>query len=193
MSEIVGFLMNIAERYGYIGAFIASLLGNITIALPTPYAFLIAALGSTLNPFILGIVCGFGSTIGELVAYALGYVGRTAMNENQKEKLDIVKRILDKYGSLVIILFAVTPLPDDLILIPMGMMKYDYKTIIITVLIGKTILALFLAYAGYYGLEYVDTVYQSTGWAGVIFSLLLLAGVIIALLKIDWEKLIDRL
>lgn len=192
MSDITQFLFNLANDYGYLGAFIGSLLGNITIALPTPYALLVAALGTNLNPFILGLVSGLGSTIGELVSYYMGFAGRHIMNEQQKERLEIVKRLIEKYGPLTIILFAVTPLPDDLILVPMGMMRYDVKTLAVTVWIGKTILALFLAYIGFYGVDYFDFLFQSTGLTGIMISMLLLLGIVIVLLKFNWEKMLDK-
>lgn len=192
MTEIIQLLLNLVNDYGYLGAFIGSLLGNITIALPTPYALLVAALGTNLNPFILGIVSGLGSTIGEVVSYFVGYAGRKIMNEQQKERLEIVKRLLEKYGFLTIILFAVTPLPDDLILVPMGMMRFDLKTLVFTVWIGKTILALFLAYIGYYSVDYFDFLFQSSGFTGIIISMVLLFGIVIVLLKFNWETILDR-
>lgn len=193
MPDLIQYLLSLVENYGYLGAFIGSLLGNITIALPTPYAFLISALGSTLNPFILGLVCGIGSTLGEVLSYSIGYASRSALNDKQKERLLIVKQLIEKYGAWVIILFAITPLPDDIILVPMGMIKYDAKKVISSLLIGKTILTLFLAYAGHYGIEFLGKVFTSSGWYGVFLSLLLLLVVIILMLKIDWEKMIEKL
>ena len=147
MSDLVTWLLQLVNDYGYFGAFLASLIGNLTVIIPTPYAFVITALGSSLNPFILGIVCGLGATLGEISAYYVGRAGRVALNDEQKKRVNIVNKLLDKYGAWILIIFAVTPLPDDILLLPMGVMKYDVKTILVNLLIGKTILALILAYA----------------------------------------------
>ena len=62
----------LVRAYGYLGAFIISIFGNFTILLPVPYTLTIYAFGATLNPLLLGLVCGLGATIGEFSAYILG-------------------------------------------------------------------------------------------------------------------------
>jgi membrane protein YqaA with SNARE-associated domain len=193
MNDIIHFLLGLVEKYGYLGAFIGSILGNITVALPTPYAFLITALGANLNPIILGIVSGLGATIGELSSYWMGLASRRVLKPDQLNRLEIVKRLVNKYGPLIIVLFALTPLPDDLLLVPLGMMKYDTKTLALSVLIGKIFLALVLAYAGLYGVEYFSMIFESSGWVSVLVSLVLLLGIVFLLLKFDWEKIVDKI
>ena len=193
MSDLIGFLLYLVETYGYLGAFLGSILGNITIAIPMPYAFLITALGTNLNPFILGLVSGLGATIGELSSYGFGLIGRRALNTRQLSNLESVRRLVEKYGYFTIILFAVTPLPDDLLLLPLGVMEYDFKVLLVSLWIGKTVLALVLAYAGYYGFDYLSTLYESSGWGSVAVSVLLLGVIVYVLLKLDWSKIVDRL
>jgi len=193
MSDLATWLLQLVNDYGYIGAFLASLIGNLTVIIPTPYAFIITALGTSLDPNILGVVCGLGATIGELSAYYLGRAGRVALNDDQKRRVDIVKKLLEKYGAWILIVFAVTPLPDDLILLPMGIMKYDTKKIVATLFIGKTILALILAYAGHYSVGFISTTYESYGYAGIALTLAAMTAIVAFMLKYDWEKLAERL
>ena len=193
MNEITQFLLDLVDKYGYFGAFLGSLLGNITIALPTPYAFLITALGSTLNPLILGFVSGLGATIGELSSYAIGRASRNALSQEKLIRLATVKRLVEKYGFLTIIFFAVTPLPDDVLLVSLGMMNYDVKSLVLSVWIGKTILATVLAYAGLYGFTYLSSLYEGVGWGGVILTLLLMSVVVVVLLNVDWEEKLSKL
>ena len=49
---------------------------------------------------------------------------------------------------ITIFLFAMTPLPDDAILVPMGMMKYPYWKSIPPCMLGKTILCTVIAFFG---------------------------------------------
>ena len=192
MSDLIEFLLSLVERYGYLGAFLGSVLGNITVALPTPYAFLITALGSNLNPLILGFVSGLGATIGEISSYLLGRASRRALNSEQLTKLQLVRRLVERYGFLTIILFAVTPLPDDVLLVSLGMIDYDLKNLVVSVWIGKTVLATLLAYAGFYGIEFFSSLYESVGWFSVFMSLLLLAVIIVVMLRVDWEKVLKK-
>jgi uncharacterized membrane protein YdjX (TVP38/TMEM64 family) len=49
-----------------------------------------------------------------------------------------------------IVVFAATPLPDDVVGIICGMFNYDFKKFITASIIGKSILNLLLAFAGFY-------------------------------------------
>ncbi len=71
-----------------------------------------------------------------------------------RQKIDMWKPRIQKYGFILIFLFAVTPLtPDDLIWIPLGMMKYPKRKALAASIIGKTIMLVAFAYAGYYGIH----------------------------------------
>jgi membrane protein YqaA with SNARE-associated domain len=62
--------------------------------------------------------------------------------------------MFEKYGGfLALIIFAATPLPDDIAGIIAGFLKYDLKRFFAAVLIGKVIFHLVLAYGGYYGIN----------------------------------------
>ena len=54
------------------------------------------------------------------------------------------------------------------------------------------LLALFLAYIGYYSVDYFDFLFKSSGFTGIIISMVLLFGIVIVLLKFNWETILDR-
>jgi membrane protein DedA with SNARE-associated domain len=178
--------------YGYLGAFIVCIIGNVSIILPVPFALVVYAFGSTLNPLLLGIVAGIGSTIGEMSSYIVGRGGRRVIESRYGGRLDTVKKLVEKHGMLVIFLVALLPVPDDLLLIPLGMMKYPVKKLLFAMLLGKTGMCLFLAYAGAYSLSYFRDLYAAGGEIGVIATIVLLAVIIIALLKFDWTRFLDK-
>ena len=69
MIDIVG----LVHTFGYLGVFLASLIGSATIILPVPSFALVIAAGSQLDPLWVGIISGAGAAIGELTGYGLGY------------------------------------------------------------------------------------------------------------------------
>ena len=97
-------------QYGYFGAFLISVFGNFTIFFPVPFTLTIYAFGSILNPLILGISCGLGSTIGEFSAYLIGWGGRSMLEERYGKRLESAKLLIERYGVLAIFIFAVLPL-----------------------------------------------------------------------------------
>jgi uncharacterized membrane protein YdjX (TVP38/TMEM64 family) len=178
--------------YGYLGAFIVCVIGNASIIFPIPFALLVYAFGSVLNPLLLGVVCGVGSAIGEMSSYIVGRGGRRIVEGRFGNRLDTVERLVEKHGMLVVFLVALLPIPDDLLLIPLGMMKYSVKKTMIAMLLGKTLMCLFLAYAGAYSVAYLRDFYASGGEIGVVVAIIILAVIIIVLLKVDWGNFVNK-
>jgi uncharacterized membrane protein YdjX (TVP38/TMEM64 family) len=178
--------------YGYAGAFAVCVIGNISIIIPVPFALVVYAFGSVLNPLLLGVVAGIGSTIGEMSSYIIGRGGRKVIENTYGGRLDAVKRLVEKHGMLIIFLVALLPVPDDLLLIPLGMMKYPVKKLMLAMLLGKTFMCLFLAYAGAYSMSFFRDLYASGGEIGVAATAVLLVVIIIALLKFDWARFLDK-
>ena len=190
--SIWGWMEDLVQSYGYAGAFVISIFGNFTIFFPVPYALTIYAFGATLDPLLLGLVCGLGATIGEFSAYLIGRGGRKLIEERYGRRLEGAKMLIQRYGMLAIFFFALTPLPDDLILIPLGMLKYSLRKALVAAFLGKVAMCLVIAYAGRFSFEVVRDVFESGGVWGGIISLVLLAVVIVALFKVDWSKFIGN-
>jgi uncharacterized membrane protein YdjX (TVP38/TMEM64 family) len=190
--DIWAWMMELVTSYGYLGAFLVCIMGNISIFLPIPFALIVYAFGATLNPLLLGLVSGLGSTIGEMASYFLGWGGRKVIENRYGSRLDAVEKLIERYGALSVFLFALLPIPDDLLLIPLGMMKYDIKKTFFAMLLGKTIMCLFLAYAGAFSLNYMKDIFSSGGVFSGVLSVILLVLIIIAMLKIDWVKMLEK-
>ena len=185
-------MSNLVATYGYTGAFLISIFGNFTLFFPVPYVITIYAFGATLNPILLGIACGLGSTIGEFSAYFVGRGGRRVIDEKYGKQLETAKMLVQTHGMAIIFLFAVLPLPDDLILIPLGMLRYSLKKAIVAMFAGKLIMCTAVAYAGRYSYAIIKDIFASSGWVGGFASTALVILIIYAMLKIDWTKYIDQ-
>ena len=190
--SIWGWMEGLVYSYGYTGAFVVSIFGNFTLFLPIPYALTIYAFGATLDPLLLGVVCGLGSTIGEFSAYLIGRGGRELIEKNYGRRLEGAKTLILRHGMLAIFLFALTPLPDDLILIPLGMLKYSLRKALAAAFLGKVMMCVAIAYAGRFSFVLVRDIFKSGGIWGGIISLVLLVLLIVAMIKIDWTRFIGN-
>ena len=189
--DVWGWMADLVTNYGYAGAFLISIFGNFTIFFPVPFTITIYAFGATLNPLLLGLVCGIGSTIGEASAYLVGVGGRKVIERRFEERLESAKRLIERYGAAIIFLFALLPLPDDVILIPLGVLRYDLKKALGAMFLGKTIMLTFVAYAGRYSYTFVKDIFESRGVFGGVASVALLVVILVAMIKIDWTRFID--
>ncbi len=189
--DLWGWMAQIVQQYGYAGAFLISIVGNFTVFLPVPYAITIYTFGATLDPLLLGIASGLGSTIGEFSAYLIGAGGRKVLEGRYGSRFDTAKILVEKHGMLIIFVFALLPLPDDLILVPLGMMNYDLKKALAAAFLGKLGMSWVLAYAGRYSFSFIKNLFDSGGYLGGVVSTILLIVIIVALIKVDWTRFID--
>lgn len=61
--------------FGYLGAFLISLLAAATVVAFVPCLPIMIALGAVLNPWYVGLAAGTGEALGELVIYTAGRTG----------------------------------------------------------------------------------------------------------------------
>jgi len=186
-------LESLALQYGYFGIFALSFLGAASIIFPIPYTFVIFYLGSlrVFNPFLIALSGGAGSALGEFFGYFLGYYGRAVLSKERQRKIDYIMRVFNRYGAFAIFVFALTPLPDDLLFIPLGIMHYRFVKAFIPSLAGKILMCLILAYGGHLSVDIVKGfIGEEGGYVGIIVSTVLLIIVLILMIKIDWEKLL---
>ncbi len=139
------------ENWGYLGAFLISLITNATVILPFPGIVLLFAMGAAFNPLLVGLSAGIGGTIGEMTAYLLGYSGRRVVKNVWF--YDKAVGWLRKWGSLTVFVFALTPLPFDVLGIGAGLLHFPFWKFFIACLFGKTILYILMALSGAWGWE----------------------------------------
>ena len=199
VAAIAGLLdwENYLLQYSYVGVFAISLIGAMSIIVPIPYTFIILTLGiEGMNPLLLTVAGGLGSGVGEFSGYILGYYGRSVISEKQQRKMGYMIRIFDHYGPITIFLFALTPLPDDLLFIPLGILRYKFIKAFIPCILGKTLMCAILAYGGQMFGNILSMVFgESTPEMNLLISIITgiaLVFILVAMLKIDWEKVFEK-
>ncbi len=140
--------------YGYPGILLISILANATIILPAPGVAVVFAMGGVFSPFMVGLVAGLGSTIGELSGYAAGFSGQAVV-----EHVRLYNRItgwMQLYGGPTIFVLAAIPNPFfDLGGIAAGALKMPVQKFFVWCLLGKIIKMLLFAYAGAYSINWL--------------------------------------
>lgn len=195
LEEFFNGLSQLLLQYSYFGVFLLSFIGTASIIIPVPYTLVIFTLSMSgqWNLTLLIIAGGIGSALGELTGYALGYFGRRIISEERQRKMTYLVRVFDRYGPLAVFIFALTPLPDDLLFIPLGMMRYKFYKAFIPSLIGKLLMIFIIVNSGSIAGNIFATLFGESGtfW-GMIITTILLVIVILALYRIDWEKVLRK-
>ena len=195
LQEIQEWLYTFATQYGYLGIFLISLLGAMAIFVPIPYTVVIFILGasSSFDPLWIAVAAGAGAAIGEFSGYLIGFGGRRVVGDKYKKKMDFLTKLFKKYGTVAIFIFALTPLPDDLLFIPLGVMRYSLLRAFVPAILGKFFSNLIIAYSGRLSLEIVSIIFGVEGegtslLVGTIIGIVLLVIVFVIMFKLDWEK-----
>jgi len=176
--------------YGYLGAFLISLVTNGTIILPMPGLLLLFALGASFNPFLIGLASGAGGILGEMTGYVAGYSGGNIVSKSQAY-LNTVKWVR-RWGVIVVFVFSVTPLPMDVLGIVAGALRYPVWKFLLVGGIGKSILYTGMALAGAWGWDLiVDGKLNLAGvWivCGAVFGVTVLLILALALERWTWRR-----
>lgn len=199
LDDIANWMQTFAVQYGYIGIFLISLLGATSVFIPIPSSVVIFIVGSssTFEPLWIAVAAGLGAVIGEFSGYLIGLGGRKVISDRYKRKMDILMRLFKRFGPAVIFVFALTPLPDDLLFIPLGVMRYGFVQAFVPALLGKFCSNLIIAYAGRFSLYFIRDIFGVEGVGaslliGTALAIILLIVVFIIMFKVDWEKRAEK-
>ncbi|MEM0384380.1 MAG: VTT domain-containing protein [Candidatus Caldarchaeum sp.] len=176
-----------ALTYGISGVFAVSILGSLIPFLPVPYLFVVVLLSDTIDPLILGLVAGVGGSLGKITSYTLGRLGYRFLGQDSKNRMDALREIIGKYGDVGVFVFALTPLPDDVYIIPAGMIKLSFVRFLIANTLGKILLATAVAYLGRTYFHYTAILLGESSLISVILAIVAMTVITIILLRVDWE------
>jgi len=199
LDDIAKWMQAFAVQYGYLGIFLISLLGATSVFIPIPSSVVIFIIGgsSTFEPLWIAVAAGLGAVVGEFSGYLIGLGGRKVISDRYKKRMDILMRLFKRYGPAVIFAFALTPLPDDLLFIPLGVIRYGIAQAFVPALLGKFCSNLIIAYAGRFSVDIIRDIFgiESEGTSlliGTALAIVFLIVVFIIMFKVDWEKRAEK-
>ena len=135
------------KGYGYLGAFLISLILNATVVLPAGNFVIISTLGAALpSVTLVGLAGGAGAAIGEITGYMAGYSGR-AMVQKQ-EMYARLEGWVRKRGTVAIFFLSLVPFFFDLAGIAAGALRFPFWKFLIACWLGRTILYIGIAWLG---------------------------------------------
>ena len=201
---IYNWINEISLLLGYPGTILVSFCGNATILFPFPYVGFPFVLGGLrdidsgvflFDPWIVGFLSGLGAILGEMTGYYIGYGGSHFI---EMEKMNKFRSFIDKYPRttpLVIWFLALTPIPDDPLIVPLGAAKYPWCKVFIPGFIGKTMLLTGIAWAGRFGLDWIASIFADSGTGSILSLSIEIVGIIILIIifyliiRIDWKNI----
>lgn len=142
------------KAYGYLGAFVSSIIFNATLILPAGNIAILTALGVSLSsPVLVGLAGGSGAAIGEITGYIAGRSGRGLLTRSQM--YGRVEGWVQRWGWLTILIFSVVPFVFDLVGLAAGALRYPFWKFVIFCWLGRVILYIGFVSLAAWGFEIV--------------------------------------
>ncbi|KKN08189.1 hypothetical protein LCGC14_1059190 [marine sediment metagenome] len=181
---------------GLLITFWVCLIGNL-LPVPTPYTFVVCFSSIPflqLNffiPFIVGFIASLGCLVGEMGGYIVGRGASKFISDEKSKKLIVYQHYLvdhPKIAALLIFLFGFTPLNDDMLTIPLGLIKFNVKKTIFWIWLGKLCLMLIFAY----NIVNICSLLGGDNWILSIVTLFLIVIIVYLMLRVDFVKLFKK-
>ena len=194
-------LFPFTPEVGYLGLTIVSFFGSLIPFVPIPSFVLVAtmAVGEQFDIHVLVLIAAVTSTAAKQIIFYASYGGRKIISEKTKKRMLPFQKLVKRYGGSAAFIAAATPIPDDLVYIPLGLAKYNPKRFFVATLLGKFVLYYVIVLISHYmGLSLLEPVLQQIDdplpvYIGIIALGVAMTVVVILLLRLNWEKILGRI
>ena len=185
--------VELATWYELLGVLFTSFGLNL-IPFAGPSNLLIASNTALLldaDPFTIGFLVAFGSTSAKFIHYLVMFFLSGFIGEKSRKRLDIAGLKIKRWAFLALFLVASTPLPDEPVVIPLGLIKYSPIKFYLSYFLGKLSIAIIGAYLAKFGQQFLAP------WVNpeilMVASIVLTILVTIVLLKLDVKKIAEKI
>jgi len=193
-------LFPFTPEVGYIGLAIVSFFGSLIPFVPIPSFVLVAtmAVGEQFDIHVLVLIAALTSTAAKQIIFYISYGGRKIISEKTKKRMKPFQKLVKRYGGSAAFVAAATPIPDDLVYIPLGLAKYNPKRFFVATLLGKIVLYYVIVLISHYmGLSLLEPILQDIEdplpiYIGIIILGLAMTIIVILLLRLNWERILSR-
>lgn len=170
-----------------------SFLGNVIPYSTIPYLIFIVeyglAIGSPAIRIGIAILGGIGAALGKVVVLLIGFAARKVLPEKTKKSMELFMKLASKSAFIAVLIFAASPLPDDILYIPLGAMGYSPFKFFAAAVIGK----IFITYMALLFGGIIRFIVGESSILAAIVSLVATVILFLLLIRINWEKIVEDL
>ena len=194
-------LFPFTPEVGYLGLTIVSFFGSLIPFVPIPSFVLLAtmAAGEQFDIHVLALNGALTTTAAKQIIFSVSYGGRKIISEKTKKRMRPFQKLVKRYGATAAFVAAATPIPDDIVYIPLGLAKYSPKKFFVATLSGKIVLCYAIVLISHYmGLSLLEPVLQDIEdplpvYVGIIILGIAMTVTVILLLRLNWERILGKI
>ncbi|RLI55362.1 MAG: hypothetical protein DRO87_02695 [Candidatus Thorarchaeota archaeon] len=150
MQDIFQFIQLMIGE-GYLGLFLICFAINM-IPFLSPSNMVLAGVAaltySLLGPIglgeaiLIGAVVAISATLAKLIHFYVVRGSRIVLSEERLRSLDMEKERVEKWGALALFIAAASPVPDDPLIVYVGLTNYDPVKFTVSYFIGKAVVTI---------------------------------------------------
>ncbi len=189
-----------APDVGYSLLALVNFFGSLIPFVPLPGFLLLATMsvGDQYDLHVLALVSAVTATVAKQIIFYVSYGGRKIIKEKTRKRMRPFERLIKRYGAGAAFFAAATPIPDDLVYVPLGLAKYNPKRFFVATLTGKIVLSYSIVFISHnLGLSLVEPFLENVEdatpvYIGIIIFAAMMTLVIVLLLRLDWAKILGK-
>ncbi len=195
-------LLGLPSELSYFGLGMISFVGSLIPFVPIPsFIFLVTmSVGDAFNLHALALISALTATAAKQIIFSASYGGRRIIAPKRRARIRPFERLVKRYGGIATFVAAATPIPDDLVYIPLGLARYSPVRFLAYTLSGKLVLNYAtVLMAHYLGAPLVESAMsQVEGNAAYVLLGIVVFGaavtvIVIAVLNLDWPRIMGRI
>ncbi len=160
MQDIFLFITDMISQ-GYVGLFIICFAinmipflspSNMVLSGAAVLTFSIMGPVGLTEAVLIGIVVAITATLAKLIHFYVVRGSRVILSEERLNSLDSEKQRVEKWGALALFIAAASPVPDDPLIVYVGLTKYSTLKFLISYFTGKVAVTIAGAIIALFGL-----------------------------------------
>lgn len=193
-------LFPFSTEVGYLGLALVSFIGSLIPFVPLPSFLLLGTMsvGDQFDLHILAVTAALTATAAKQIIFYASYGGRKMITDAARKRMRPFERLVKRYGAAAAFAAAATPIPDDMVYIPLGLARYNPLRFFIATLSGKLVLSyVIVAVSHYLGTSILEPFIGEGAdttpvYIGAIAFGVVMTVIIILMLRLDWAKVLGR-
>ena len=139
----------------------------------------------------VGFLVALGSALAKSIHYLVTFFVSKHLSEKRRQRLDADALKVKRWAFLLLFAAAATPIPDEPVVIPMGLMKYSPTKFFTAFFLGKLSITVLGAFVG----SWTKSAFSE--WLStdvmIVLSVVLTIVATVILLKVDVGKLMAKI
>ena len=140
---------------------------------------------------VIGFLVAVGSALAKSIHYMVTFFVSAHLSDKRRERLDAEAEKVKRWAFLLLYVAAATPIPDEPVVIPLGLMKYNPAKFFTAFFLGKLSITIIGAFLGSWTGKALAEYLSFDGM--IVLSLVLTIIISVILLKVDVNKLAEKI